>query len=173
MARFKPTPTDKERVMQEDDFIVSKTDTTGKILYGNRIFIDFSGYSESELIGQQHSIIRHPDMPRAVFKLLWDVIETGEEIFAYVKNLRKDGGFYWVFANVTASYDQSGNIIGYYSVRRKPSKKAIETISPIYDLLLAEEAKFGPQEGLIASTNLLLNYLQEQGVSYGELVLAI
>jgi len=98
-------PTDRERVMRKEEFIVSKTDLTGRITYGNRIFIEFSGYSEAELLGAQHNIIRHPDMPRAVFNLLWDTIAQGNEIFAYVKNMSKDGGFYWVFANVTPSYD--------------------------------------------------------------------
>lgn len=173
MARIKPTSTQNERVMREGDFIVSKTDPTGKILYGNRIFIEFSGYSEAELIGQQHNIIRHPDMPRAVFNLLWDTVKTGEEIFAYVKNMAKDGSFYWVFANVTATLDRDGNIVGYYSVRRKPSSDAINTIAPIYDLLVAEETKRRPKAGLAASTKLLTNYLQERGVGYGEFVLGI
>src|SRR4030065_222076 len=79
------TPTLVERVMREDDFIVSMTDTKGRITYGNRIFIEFSGYSETELLGSQHNIIRHPDMPRAVFKLLWDTIQSQNECFAYVK----------------------------------------------------------------------------------------
>ncbi|MBT3490627.1 MAG: PAS domain S-box protein, partial [Gammaproteobacteria bacterium] len=80
-------PTDRERVMRKEEFIVSKTDLTGRITYGNRIFIEFSGYSEAELLGAQHNIIRHPDMPRAVFNLLWDTIAQGNEIFAYVKNM--------------------------------------------------------------------------------------
>lgn len=79
-------PTGKERIMREDDFIASKTDLSGIITYGNRIFIEFSGYTERELLGSAHSIIRHPDMPRAVFQLLWDTIQSRNEIFAYVKN---------------------------------------------------------------------------------------
>lgn len=159
-----------EREMREGDFIVSKTDATGKLTYGNRIFIDFSGYSESELLGKQHNIVRHPDMPRAVFKLLWDTVPTGKELFAYVKNLAKDGSFYWVFANVTASYDQQGNIIGYYSVRRKPSKEAVRNIEPIYQMLCAEEAKHSPKAGLAASTQLLESYLSERGLTYDQFV---
>jgi PAS domain-containing protein len=79
------TPTAVERKLREDDFIVSKTDLKGRITYGNRIFTDISGYTEAELLGSQHNIIRHPDMPRAVFKLPWDTINTGSECFAYVK----------------------------------------------------------------------------------------
>ena len=98
------TPTAVERVMREDDFIISLTDTKGRITYGNRIFIEFSGYTEDELLGTQHNIIRHPDMPRSVFKLLWDKIQAKEECFAYVKNMSKDGSFYWVFANITPTF---------------------------------------------------------------------
>ena len=90
MKQKQIVPTSKERIMREGDFIVSKTDLKGRITYGNRIFIEFSGYSEAELIGTQHNIIRHPDMPRAVFQLLWDTIEQGKENFAYVKNMSKD-----------------------------------------------------------------------------------
>jgi PAS domain S-box-containing protein len=98
-------PTQVERILADNEFIISKTDTKGKITYGNRPFNDYSGFSENELLGVQHNIVRHPDMPRAVFKLLWDEVQTGREVFAFVKNLSKDGSFYWVFANVTPSFD--------------------------------------------------------------------
>ena len=104
----------RERVMREDDFLVSKTDLKGRITYGNRIFIEFSGYSEAELLGAQHNIVRHPDMPRGVFKFLWDTLQAKQECFAYVKNRSKDGGFYWVFANVTPSYAADGKVDGYF-----------------------------------------------------------
>ncbi len=167
------TPTDREKVMREDDFIVSKTDTKGIITYGNQIFIEFSGYSEEELIGAPHSIIRHPDMPRAVFKLLWDTISQGKEIFAYVKNMSKDGSFYWVFTNVTPSYDTHGNIIGYYSVRRKPKASGVAVASQVYKAMLEAEQKAGPAKAIEASTKLLVDILTEKGLSYEELVLAI
>lgn len=105
-------------------------------------------------------------MPKIVFKLLWDHIEAKKEIFAYVKNLCKDGSYYWVYANVTASLDASGKIIGYYSVRRKPNPKALETIKPLYVQLLNAE-KSG---GMDASLKLLQQTLQSQGVSYEQLV---
>ena len=94
--KYKVTPTQHERLMREGDFIVSKTDLKGRITYCNRIFIEFSGFTESELLGAPHNLIRHPDMPRGVFQLLWDTLANGDEIFAYVKNMSKDGGFYWV-----------------------------------------------------------------------------
>lgn len=167
------TPTAVERVMREDDFIVSMTDPKGIITYCNRIFIEFSGYSEATLIGTQHNIIRHPDMPRAVFQLLWDKIQKREECFAYVKNMSKDGGFYWVFANITPVLDERGNITGYLSVRRKPRISGVQTASAVYAAMLAEEKKAGPTNAIAASTILLVNILTEKGLSYDEFVLAI
>ncbi len=169
----KITPTTVERVMREDDFIVSMTDTKGRITYGNRIFIEFSGYSEQELLGAQHNIIRHPDMPRAVFKLLWDKIQNKEECFAYVKNMSKDGGFYWVFTNVTPTFDPRGDITGYFSVRRKPKMSGIQAVTPLYAAMLEAERKAGPANAIEASTKILVDLLKEKGMSYDELVLAI
>ena len=167
------TPTAIERVMREDDFIVSMTDIKGRITYGNRIFIEFSGYSERELLGSQHNIVRHPDMPRAVFKLLWDKISNKEECFAYVKNMSKDGGFYWVFTNVTPTFDPAGNITGYFSVRRKPKFSGIEAVTPLYAAMLEAEQKAGPANAIEASGKLLADVLKQKGLSYDELVLAI
>jgi len=166
-------PTSVERVMREDDFIVSKTDTKGRILYGNRIFIEYSGYTEHELLGAQHNIIRHPDMPRAVFKLLWDTIQARQECFAYVKNMSKDGGFYWVFANVTPSFDQAGNLLGYYSVRRKPKAEAVKTVTGLYRAMVEAERRAGPRDAMAASTKLLTDLLREKGASYEEFILSI
>ena len=166
-------PTDKEQLMRENDFIVSKTDPKGRITYGNKIFIEFSGYSESELLGAQHNIIRHPDMPRAVFKLLWDTVVQGKEIFAYVKNMAKDGSFYWVYANVTPDYDENNNISGYFSVRRKPNPDAVKAVSGLYAQMLEEEKKAGAKNAIEASTKLLIDFLDEKGLSYEELVIAL
>lgn len=167
------TPTSVERVMREDDFIVSMTDPKGRITYGNRTFIEFSGYSEAELLGSQHNIIRHPDMPRAVFKLLWDKIQNREECFAYVKNMSRDGGFYWVFTNVTQNLDASGNITGYFSVRRKPKASSIKTMTEVYRIMLEAESKAGAANAIAASTKILVDILKEKGLSYDELILAI
>lgn len=167
------TPTSVERVMRENDFIVSMTDLKGRITYGNRIFIEFSGYSEKELLGTQHNIVRHPDMPRAVFQLLWDKIQKREECFAYVKNMAKDGSFYWVFTNVTPIYDEGGTPVGYLSVRRKPKRSGVETASAVYAAMLEAEKKAGPANAIAASTKLLVDILNEKGLSYDELVLAI
>jgi PAS domain S-box-containing protein len=166
-------PTSVEKVMREDDFIVSKTDPKGCITYGNRIFIEYSGYSERELLGKQHNIIRHPDMPRAVFKLLWDTIQSRQECFAYVKNMAKDGSYYWVFANVTPSFDASGNLLGYYSVRRKPKASAVKVMSDFYRAMLEAETRAGARDAMTASGKLLTDLLQEKGVSYEEFILSL
>ena len=158
-----------ERVLDDNDFIVSKTDIKGKITYVNKIFMDIAEYEEAELLGKPHNIIRHKDMPKAVFKLLWDRIEAKEEIFAYVMNKTKNNNYYWVYANVTASLDANGNIIGYYSVRRKVNPKALEVIVPLYQQMLAAEIN----GGMSASTQLLQNVLDEKGVSYDELIISL
>lgn len=106
-------PTGREVFLHNKDYIVSKTDTKGRIVYVNREFMRISGFSESELLGRQHNIIRHPGMPRGIFKLLWDVIAAGSECFAYVKNLCKNGDHYWVLANVSPDFDKQGEIIGF------------------------------------------------------------
>ncbi len=167
------SPTSVERQMREDDFIVSKTDLKGRITYGNRIFIEFSGYTEHELLGSQHNIIRHPDMPRAVFKLLWDTIQAKRECNAYVKNMAKDGSFYWVFANVTPNFDEAGNVTGYFSVRRKPKASGVKTVTELYRAMLEAEHRAGAKDAIAAASTILTTLLHEKGLSYDELVLAI
>ncbi len=166
-------PSQNEKVMREDDFLVSRTDLKGRLTYGNQIFFEYSGYSESELLGQQHNIVRHPDMPRGVFKLLWDTLQDKKEVFAYVKNMSKDGSFYWVFANVTPSLDEQGQVEGYFSVRRKPKPQAIAAVTDIYRKMLDEERRAGPRDACAASVALLNGVLAQNGVSYEQFVLSI
>lgn len=155
--------------MQKNDFIVSKTDLKGRITYVNKIFMSMAEYTEEELLGKPHNIIRHPDMPKAVFKLLWDQISKKEEIFAYVINKTKKGNAYWVYANVTASLDENGKVVGYYSVRRRPNPKALDIIKPLYAKMVEAE-KTG---GIETSTKILTDLLSEKGVSYDELIISI
>ena len=169
----KVAPIDREKPMRENDFIVSKTDLKGRITYGNEIFIEFSGYTEAELLGAQHNIIRHPDMPRGVFRFLWDSIAAGNEVFAYVKNMAKDGSYYWVFANVTPDYDAAGNIIGYLSVRRAPKRSALPVVEGLYKAMLEAERNAGAKDACDASLALLTEVLNEKGMSYEELVHAL
>ena len=166
-------PTQKEMVMREDDFLVSKTDLKGRITYGNRIFIEFSGYSEAELLGSQHNIVRHPGMPRGIFRFLWDTIGQKKECFAYVKNMSKDGGFYWVFANVTPSINPQGEVEGYFSVRRKPRPQSVAVVSALYEQMLAEEKRAGSKNACEASLAMLNQVLAQKGVDYESFILSI
>jgi len=158
--------TNHEVIMKENDFIVSKTDTKGIIHYGNRIFVEMSGYEKDEIIGANHNLIRHPFMPKIAFKLAWDLIAQNKEFFGFVKNLSKDGSYYWVFAYITADKDKKGNIIGYTSVRRKPSSSGVEDITAIYKLLNDAEAK----GGMAASEKLLTTYLKDNKTTYEKFV---
>ena len=159
-----PTPNSIERSVK--GFLVSKTDTKGKILYCNEEFISISGYSEKELLGQPHSIVRHPDMPRTIFKYLWGRIVQGKEVNAYVKNLAKDGSFYWVFANIYPSLTSTNTIVTYNSVRRKPSKNRLEFAKKFY-----AELKNIEQGGIDAGTTWFVEYFQSLGVRYEKAVL--
>lgn len=168
------TPTGVERHMGEDDIIVSKTDRTGRLLYCNSFFMEISGFTEEELLGSPHSIIRHPDMPRAVFKLLWETISQGKDLFAYVVNLSKNGDHYWVFAHVSPSYDESNNIIGYHSMRRKAYPSALERIRPVYEeLVRIEQGEANRKLGLEKSYARLLEIIAEQEKDYDEFILSI
>lgn len=141
------TPTSTEVSFHEPDLIVSKTDLKGRLTYVNEVFCKIAGYTEAELLGQPHSIIRHPDMPRAVFKLLWDTVLAGREIFAYVKNMAKNGDYYWVLAHVTPSYDEQHQIIGFHSNRRVPDRAIVaNTIVPLYAEVLQEEKNMSTEK---------------------------
>lgn len=157
----------QELFFREGDFIVSKTDTHGKIVYGNEIFIQMSGYAEKELIGKPHNILRHPDMPAFIFKYLWQQIKAGEEVFAYVINRTKEGDYYWVFAHVTPSFGMNGEIVGYHSVRRVPKPSALGWIKPLYARMVAAE-KSG---GMAASEKIVMETLK--GENYDEFILSL
>ena len=162
------SPTGRETFFPASEMIVSKTDLRGRLTYANGLFCRMAGYRESELMGQPHSIIRHPDMPRAVFKLLWDTLFEGREVFAYVKNMARSGAYYWVFAHVTPSFDQNKNIIGFHSNRRVPDRKTIETaIMPVYSAVLQEERRHhNGQAALAASFKLVVDFLESKNMSY-------
>src|SRR5690606_23838022 len=164
-------PTGVERTFGEDEIIVSKTDRRGVITYANDVFIRVSQYSESELVGKPHNIIRHPDMPRCVFKLLWDTLAEGREIFAYVVNLAADGAHYWVLAHVTPSYNRAGELVGYHSNRRSPYRGAVNAVSELYAKPRAEEQRHSrPADAIEASSRMLQEILAERGETYEEFV---
>lgn len=156
-----------EKVLSQNDFIISKTDIKGKIIYCNEIFTEIAGYPAADLINANHNLIRHPDMPKIAFKLLWELIQNKDEFFGFVKNLRGDGGYYWVFAYITADLDAQGNITSYTSVRRKMPQSAIDIITPIYKQLLEAE-KNG---GIETSEKLLHTLLEQHKLGYREFII--
>lgn len=167
-------PTGTQRTFREDEIIVSKTDLKGHITYANQVFLRISGYSEDEILGKPHNLIRHPEMPRCVFKLLWDTLKQKREIFAYVLNMAKNGDHYWVFAHVTPTLDESNQVIGYHSNRRLPNSSSVATVIPVYRRLLEEEKRFmNKEEGMAASGSLLMKLIQEKVADYDEFVFAI
>ena len=155
--------------MKRDDFIVSKTDLKGRLTYVNKVFIEMGEYAEEELLGKAHSIVRHPDMPKTVFKFLWEMIQRGDEIFAFVLNKTKNGNDYWVFANVTPSFDKNDKTIGYYSVRRMPNPEALAIIKPLYSQMLSAEKSGGVEAGV----KILTDILNEKGVDYNEFIISL
>lgn len=158
--------------MADEDFIVSKTDPSGRITYANRIFMEIAGYSEEQLLGVQHNLIRHPDMPRGVFRFMWSTLKSGEEFFGFAKNLCADGSFYWVFANITPDYDKDGVLQGYYSVRRNPPRSALDVIEPIYKEMLVIEKQCSVKEAPDKSLGYLVDLVKQSGAgSYNKLVM--
>jgi PAS domain S-box-containing protein len=168
-------PTTTERFFDKDEIIVSKTDIKGRIAYVNSVFMKIADYEESELLGQPHSLIRHPDMPRAVFKLLWTQIDAGREIFAYVKNMTKHGDYYWVLAHVTPSLGANREVLGYHSNRRVPDPRVVQdTITPLYRALKQiEDGNAERKVGLDNACNRLNAILQEKGIGYDEFILGL
>ncbi|MEJ8474036.1 PAS domain-containing protein [Roseibium algae] len=164
--------TGKERTFSEDDIIVSKTDLKGRITYANKVFLDIADYTEKEVLGQPHNIIRHPEMPRSIFKLMWQTLEAGQEIFAYVINRTKHGDHYWVYAHVTPSFGRDGKIIGYHSNRRVPDRHVLDDhVKPLYRKLLDEEARpASRKDGLISAERMIADLLAENGVAYDEFI---
>ncbi|MBK1964372.1 energy taxis response protein CetC [Campylobacter novaezeelandiae] len=156
----------KEIFLTKDALITSKTDLKGNIIYANDDFSKYAGYEAKEFLGKPHNIVRHQDMPKTVFKCLWDTIQKGEEIFAFVKNKSKNGDYYWVFANVTPSFDSNGKIINYYSVRRAPNRKALPIIESVYNTILEKEKQGGIKAGLEALIEIVSSY----NVTYNQLV---
>lgn len=163
MTTYAVQPTNVERAFGEDEIIVSTTDPSGRITSANDVFLRVGSYSESEVLGQPHSIVRHPDMPRCVFKLLWDTIQAKQEIFAWVKNMAKNGDHYWVFAHVTPSFDKDNNVVGSHFNRRAPRPEDIATIEPLYQTLLEEENRHEDRKkGMAAGYDMPMGVLQER-----------
>ncbi len=166
-------PTRHEVFLGPEEVIVSKTDLTGRITYANRVFMRLADFSEDELLGKQHNIVRHPDMPRGAFKLLWDTLRQNREFFGFVKNMTANGDFYWVFANVTPDINSRGECVGYFSVRRRPSTQAISVIQPVYEEMLAVESRAGVANAPAASVDFLQRKLKSLNTTYDRFVLSL
>lgn len=134
----RPIPMDVE-VKFEGGNMITETDLHGKITYVNRLFIQMSGYEKEELIGKPHSLIRHPDMPKCCFQSMWETVERGYPWEGYVKNLRKDGAYYWVVVTVTPKYDENGKLCGFIAVRKPPGEVTLEEIKSKYMQMMAQE----------------------------------
>lgn len=124
-------PLNQETLLNEDSFVVSETDAKGRIIFANDEFCKIAEYQIEDLLGRPHNIVRHPDMPKAAFKDLWDTIQKGEVWHGYVKNKTNSGGYYWVFATVYPYTNENGEQC-YISCRRKPSREDVEKYETLY-----------------------------------------
>ncbi len=122
---------DQETILDDTGFLVTETDAKGIIRFSNDEFAKVAEFDKEELVGKNHNIVRHPDMPKAAFKDLWDTVKKGEVWQGYVKNKTKSGGYYWVYATIYPFKDKEGNQC-YLSVRRKPSRENVEKFTQLY-----------------------------------------
>lgn len=174
MAKPFIKPTGVESPFNDDELIVSKTNLKGQITYANDVFLRVSKYPQSQLIGAPHSLVRHPDMPRSVFKLLWDTIQAKRELFAYIINMASNGDHYWVYAHVTPSLDANQNVIGFHSNRRKPNPDAVSKASALYRELRQEENRHDSRkDGMLRGYEKLMAMLKEKGAEYDEFVFSL
>jgi len=135
----RPEPINEE-VKFDGRSLISETNTKGIITYGNRKFFEMTGYTKDEIIGQPHNILRHPDMPQAAFEQMWRTVKSGTIWEGYVKNLRKDGKYYWVIVNIVPKLDDSGEIIGYIASRKVPDREKIKAVEQSYKQMLQTSA---------------------------------
>ena len=167
--------TGNEMTFDERTLLVSKTDVRGVIRYANRDFFQIAKFSEEELVGKPHSLVRHPLMPRLVFQLLWETLSQQKEFFGFIVNQCKDGDYYWVFAHVTPDIDpNTGKAIGYHSSRKQPSRSALTQISKLYAALKdVEDRHHTKKEGIEAAREYLNDVLKQRNQSYEEFVFSI
>ena len=152
-----------------DKFLVTKTDLEGNLTYTNEFFQETSGFSEEELIGSPHNMVRHQDMPKSIFKFFWQLLQADQEFWGYVKNSSKTGGHYWVLAHVIPIYNASGTKVGYHSNRRLAGEEAIKIAESLYAQIRSQETK----GGIGAGESYLEKVLIEKGVSYNEFIFSI
>ncbi len=148
---------EEERKLSSVDIIVSQTDLDGFIIYANPIFYKIAGYSSAKLIGENHNIIRHPDMPKAIFKILWERLKNREDVYCFIKNRATNNRFYWVFAYIRPSFNKDGAARNYVSTRHAISNKARDIIEPLYKEMLTLEKSQGEE----ASEELFKNFMEQ------------
>jgi PAS domain S-box-containing protein len=165
-SMLKAHPTNKEIKLNPKEMLVSKTDQRGVITYGNKKFVEVSGYKENELIGSPHSILRHPDMPKAIFYLMWESIKKGQNIMAVVKNLARNGDHYWVTTDFDIQRDREGKIRNYIAYRQAAPKSVLKEIEPLYQKMLEIEI----EHGMDASLKYLEGFLEEKDMSYNQYI---
>ena len=162
----RPQVIDEEIPILVDDVLISVTDPNGIITDANDIFVKISGYTKDELVGANHNLIRHPDMPRVMFDVVWDHIKGRENIMAVVKNLAKDGRYYWVITDFVTDVDADRNVTSYTAYRRSPKPGILKTIIPMYKALNAIE-EFA---GMDAAKHFLTDFLERRKESYDDFI---
>ena len=162
----RPSPINEEIIIPDDQVLISVTDPKGNIIEANDIFAKVSGYSEDELVGSSHNIIRHPDMPKIMFKIVWDHIMEKENVMAVVKNLAKDGKYYWVVTDFVTRVDADRNIINYTAYRRPVHDKVKQAVIPLYKALCAIE----DVAGMDAAEKFLNDYFEERDLNYDDMI---
>lgn len=163
---YRPIVIDEEIKFSKKKFIVSKTDLKGNIIFTNKNFSEVSGYDEAELIGAPHNILRHPDMPKAVFFLVWQTLLAGRPISGIVKNLAKDGRYYWVIADFEPKFNTKGEIIALTAFRRAAPQDVIDTTEELYKTMLMIEKKHGMDKSLAY----LEAFLEEHEMTYDNFI---
>jgi len=157
-------PIDKEVVWDKDLILVSKTDKFGNIKYCNEVFVNVSGYEDHELVGKPHNIIRHPDMPAVIFKLLWANLKNGKDFHAVIKNISKSGRYYWVITQFEIQTNADGEILNYVGRRKAIPAGVAEKFSHLYTKLKQIENAVGVE----AAEEYLYGFLDDKKVSYDE-----
>lgn len=164
---YRPSPSDRELDWDKSKILLSKTDAKGNILYANEGFVDVTGYDDFELMNKSHNIVRHPDMPKVIFKLLWEEIKKGNNFHGIIKNMSKTGRYYWIVTDFKTLYDESDNIISYIGKQKSVSDKIVnQFIEPLYKKL----SQIEKSSGVEASENYLLGFLEERNYTYVEFV---
>ena len=156
----------KEKKLDPNRYLLSVTDTKGNIVRVNDYFIEVCSYTRDELIGSPHNIVRHPDMPRTIFYLMWKYLKNGQNVTAVVKNKTKDNKYYWIIADIEVRKDEQGNIDRYIAFRQAAPKKIVKIIEPLYQELLKIERR----DGMKASVKYFLDHISKEAGDYNSYI---